>query len=254
MHPQTRLVLPDLHVPFHDKKLLDCWLARLSTGNFDGVDIIGDMLDCYTLSRFDKNPARKASFQSEVDQVVEILTTIREIAGDVPIKFSEGNHESRLRKILWGKSPEFADMRNLSIPSLLQFKKLGIDWHDIHTPYRVGELWFTHGDLLRKHAGMSARAKADAIHGSVIMGHCHRMGWSPYTSWDKVEDAYEVGHMSDYRQLDYVQTCPNWQLGWAEVHFQDGFHWVNFYRVITKGRTNVIVGPDGILASYRSKK
>lgn len=252
MKSQKRLILPDLHIPFQDKKLLACWLRRLETQKFDGVDIIGDMLDCYTLSRFDKNPTRKGTFQKEVDIARDLLSYIRSLVGNkAEIKFSEGNHESRLRKVLWGKSPELADIRNLSIPSLLGLSDLGIDWHDIHTPYKIEDVWFSHGDILRKHAGMSARAKSDVVHGSIIIGHCHRMGWSPFTSWDSVEDAYEVGHMSDYTQLDYVQTCPNWQLGWAEAFFAEGVHWVNFYRVIHKGRMALIVGPEGIIDSYR---
>ena len=255
---QTRITLPDLHVPFHDKKLLEVWMKRLEKGNgfgkFHGVDIIGDFIDCYSLSRFDSNPERKNTFQQELDEGQAILQRIRETVPNADIRYSEGNHEDRLRKILWGKSSALAHLRHLRIPVLLGLEELGISWHDPLHPYKIGDLWYSHGDLLRKHAGQSARAKSEAMSGSVMIGHCHRMGWSPCTTHALVTDAYECGHMSDASQLDYVRNVFNWQSGWAEVNFRDGYHWVDFYRVIDRGRERVIVGPEGVLASYRTKR
>ncbi len=257
---QSRIVLPDLHLPFHDKKLLDLWLYRLSEGKdskftpWDGVDIIGDFIDCYTLSRFDTNPQRKNTFQMEVDMGRAVLAKIREIVPNADIRYSEGNHEDRLRKILWGKCSALAHMRNLTIPNILGLANLGIKWHSTQNPYQIGDLWYTHGDLLRKHAGQSARAKSEAMNGAVLIGHCHRMGWSPLTTHTGVLDAYEVGHMADRTKLDYVRSIFNWQSGWAEVHFEESLHWVNFYRVVDRGRERVVVGPNGIIGKWRTKR
>lgn len=251
---QSRIVLPDLHLPFHNKKLLECWLDRVREGGWDGVDIMGDFIDCYSLSRFDTNPLRKTNFQAEVDQGNEILAEIRECLPKADIRYSEGNHEDRLRKVLWGKCPELAHLRNLSIPEVMRLEELGVQWHSTQEPYRIGNLWYTHGDLLRKHAGMSARAKSEAMNGPCIVGHSHRMGWSPHTTHTGTQDAYEVGHMSDPTRLDYVRNVYNWQLGWAEVHFEGNYHYVNFYRVVDRGRERVVVGPDGVIGSWRTRR
>ena len=221
---------------------------------WDGVDIMGDFLDCYSLSRFDTNPQRKNTFQQEIDEGRKLLKTIRELLPDANIRYSEGNHEDRLRKILWGKCSAFAHVRNLTIPDLLGLADLGIKWHSTQDPYKIGDLWYTHGDLLRHHAGMSARAKSEAIHGSVIVGHTHRQGWSPKTTWSGTDDAYEVGHMTDPKQLDYVRTCFNWQPGWAEVTFRQGTYHVDFYRVIDRGRERMVVGPEGIIGQWRTRR
>ena len=239
----TRIVLPDTHFPFQDKRLLASWMSHLECLEVNGVDILGDLLDCYTLSRFDRNPARKASFQDEIDEAKDFLSGIRFLGGkDCDIRYSEGNHESRLRKILWGKIPELAGLRNLTIPKLLGLKKLEIKWHGTQNPYHIRDLWFTHGDLLRKHAGMSARAKSDDSHCSLMVGHTHRMGWSPRTTWTGIEDAYEAGYLADYKQLDYIHTVPNWQPGWAVVEFPpEGGHYVNFVKVVeVKGKRLVM--------------
>ncbi len=251
---QSRIVLPDLHVPFHDKKLLECWMGRFYDRVWDGVDIVGDFLDCYTLSRFDKNPLRKKTLQHEVDECQAILTSIRELSPAADIRYSEGNHEDRLRKILWGKCTALAGLRNLDIPQLLGLKDLNIKWHSVENPYKIGDLWYSHGDLLRCHAGQSARAKSDAMGVSIMIGHTHRMGWSPKTLSLGVLDAYECGYMSDKSQLDYARSIHNWQLGWAEVHFQAGYHWVDFYRVVDRGRERIVVGPEGVIGQWRTRR
>jgi hypothetical protein len=250
MKRMTRLALPDVHFPFQDDELLHAWLGHLKDLKPDGIDILGDLIDCYTLSRFDKNPARKASLQDELEQAEGFLVHVRETAGkDCDIRYSEGNHEDRLRKKLWSKLPDLADLKGLAIPDLLNLKKLGIMWHSIQNPYQIRGLWYAHGDILRQRAGMSAAAKADQIHASVMIGHSHRMGWSPRTTWCGIEDAYEVGHLSDYTQLDYVRNQPNWQQGWAVVEFPaEGGHYVNFVRVLTVGKKRIVVYRGEVIA------
>ncbi len=252
---QRRIVLSDLHCPFHDKRLLDCWFRRLNSGIWHGVDIIGDFLDCYTLSRFDTNPQRKVDFQSEVDQGHKILSDIRILAPNADIRYSEGNHEDRLRKMLWGNCKALAGLRNLTIPDILGLDDLGIKWHSVENPYKIGDLWYTHGDLLRSNAGVSARAKSDAMNGSVMIGHTHRQGQCPKTSPNGTLDAYECGHMADQAQLDYARSIYNWQPGWAEVTFLDNnTHHVDFYRVVDRGRERMVIGPEGIIGQWRTRR
>lgn len=253
MTPQRRITLPDLHIPFYDRRVFRSWMDQVRFNHYDGVDIIGDLLDCYTLSRFDTNPARKSDIQLELDMARRILEDIRILLPDADIRYSEGNHEDRLRKRLWGKDRDLAPIRGLSIPELLKLDDLGIKWHSTQNPYRIGDLWFTHGDILRKHAGVSARAKSDVINGSVLMGHTHRQGWSPYTTWEGINDGYECGYLADPSQLDYVRSPSfNWQQGWTEVDFDSGgLHRVSFFRVLQKGKSKYVVGPEGVIDRWR---
>jgi hypothetical protein len=253
MKRHSRLILSDLHIPFHDKRLLESWFRYLEEYEWAGVDIIGDFLDCYTLSRFDTNPRRKENIQTELDQGREILERIRELQPCTDIRYSEGNHEDRLRKILWGTSKALGPLRNLTIPELLGFNDLNITWHRTEEPYKIGGLWYSHGDLLRKNAGSSARAKGDAMGGSLIMGHTHRMGSCPRTLHTGTYDAYEVGYMADRNKLDYHRHVLDWQLGWAEVLFVGPVHQVNFFRAVDKGRQRFVVGPEGVEDSWRTK-
>lgn len=230
---QRRVVLSDCHIPYHDKQVVDKFLKFVEDYEPDGIDIIGDLIDCYSISRFDKNPARKSSLQDELDQAYDFLKTLVEDVAvrGCDIRYSEGNHEDRLRKLLWSKSKELSTLRDLSIPTLLHLKDLGIKYHDAENPYHIGDLWYVHGDVIKPDAGLSAKTVAERIGGSVIMGHSHRMGYCPTTKWSGIQHAYEVGHVADFRQLDYVHVSAPWQQGWAVVDFGKGWHDVSFVRV-----------------------
>jgi hypothetical protein len=255
MKGQARIVLSDLHVPFHDERLLDVWVERLDKMHWDGIDIIGDFLDCYSLSRFDTNPDRKADFQTELDRGKTILETIRLVTGPATdIRYSEGNHEDRLRKHLWGKDRRLADLRNLTIPHLLGLDELGVKWYPTEKPYQIGDLWYSHGDILRSGAGATGRAKSTAMGGPVLIGHTHRLGFSPRTMHTGTHESYEVGYMADSSKLDYHRYVYDWQLGWAEVFFNHGTHWVNFFRVVDRGRERMVIGPEGKIAQWRTRR
>ena len=240
---QLRLVLPDVHFPFQDDKLLNAWLAHASDLKPDGVDIIGDLIDCYSLSRFDKNPQRKTNIQDEVDQAHEFLVRLRKAVGTAcDVRYSEGNHENRLKTLLWGKSKELAVLRNLDIPELLELKKLGIKYYTPEKPYRIHDMWYIHGDLARKCnwsmtcGGMGAKAVVQRVQGSVVMGHTHQMGDIFFRSWDGLREGVEVGCLCRF-DMEYIVGVPQWQQGWATVEFPpEGGHSINFARVQEIGR------------------
>ena len=231
----TRVVMPDLHIPFQDTKLLAAWFDFVEETEPDGIDVIGDLLDCYSLSRFDKNPERKNSFKDEVGWAWMTLAEMRERAPQAEICYSEGNHEERLRRLLWGNAKALAGLKGLSMPELLELDNVGAIWYPMGQPYKINDLWFMHGDIIRKHAGNTARAQSDKTDGSVLIGHTHRMGYVPTSGWERVRDAYEVGHLTDVSQMEYITGVPNWQQGWAVVTFSKGTHHVDFVRVVERG-------------------
>lgn len=259
----TRLVLSDVHFPFQDDELLRVWLSHLRELKPDGIDIIGDMLDCYTLSRFDKNPQRKTDIQQEIDMARQFLGEMVSIAPvGCDVRYSEGNHENRLKKVLWGKSKELVSLRNLDIPRLLDLrgKELDIRYYRPESPYRIRDLWYLHGDLARKSnwamtaGGMGAKAVCARIRGSAIIGHTHQMGHISFRGWDGLTEGYEVGCLCRF-DLEYIVGMPQWQQGWAVVHFPEGGgHQVELIRVLDKGRKRIVVAGGEILATIGPAK
>lgn len=232
-----RVAIPDVHVPFHDTRAFGGLLKFLEIEQPDGIDILGDFVDCYQLSKFDKNPARRHTTQDELDIAFGLLRDIRLAAGKkCDIRFSEGNHESRVWKTLWGQSRGFAGMRELEIPRMLRLHELGITYYASGHEYQVRGVWYTHGSLIRKQAGMSARATSDIIGGSVLTGHTHRCGYSPLTLWVGTLDAWEAGHLADVTKVDYIRGHANWQAGWLLAHIAKEWNQVEMARVVYGGR------------------
>lgn len=253
-----RIVLPDVHIPFHDEALVKAWMDFVICEQPDGIDIIGDVMDCYTLSDFNKNPRRKVSFAEEVKLTKGLMYDIRAAAGhECDIHYSEGNHEYRLERMLWGNSKELADLKELKMPQLLDLAGPHIQWHNASEPYKIRDLWYTHGNIIRIHAGMTANAMSQKVEGPVLIGHTHRMGYSPTTAWTGLRGGYEAGHLCNYRELDWVKSPPNWQQGWAVVHFlPQGHHQVEFVemRNISKRRRILMYRGEAIWEGPRPPK
>lgn len=226
------LVIPDVHIPYHLPAALEsCLRHGESLPALDRIVLIGDLIDCYTVSRFCKDPRRKTTLAGEVKVASELLRDLRRRFPGCEVHFCEGNHEDRLRKYLWRQAPELEGLKGLSVPELLGVESLNIHWHS--AGFRVGKLLYTHGNRIRKLAGQTARVMSEELATSVICGHSHRQGWCPRTTPEGLYDAYEVGCLCDYKQLDYVDTAPNWQEGWATVvQYPSGAFHVDFARIV----------------------
>jgi len=230
------LVLPDIHMPYHLPHELETYLDFGESIHPNRVVLIGDVIDAMTVSRFDKNPARKTTLAGEIEVVQSFLSDLRKRFPTADIHYCEGNHEDRLRKYLWRKAPELSDIHGLTIPDLLDLERFRIQWHSPFNNLVVVGLTYTHSNRIRRIAGHTARALSDELSASVICGHSHRQGWCPRTTFGGMYDAYEVGCLCDYRLLDYVDNVPNWQVGGATVEaFPGGGFHVDFARFLPDG-------------------
>ena len=140
------LVLSDIHIPFHDPVALKVAL-EYAHGECDGVLLNGDTLDCYALSRFEKDP-ELVDFDGELDGAERLLDSL-DSWGAKKIVFKIGNHEARLEKYLINKAPELLSSRRirprLSIESFLDLDKRGIQCVRSMDPIQVGKLCVLHG-------------------------------------------------------------------------------------------------------------
>jgi hypothetical protein len=88
------VVIPDAHCPYHDKKTYDTVLQFTKDQHPDHVVIIGDFVDMYSVSKYDKNPERAGRLQEELDSAHDALSQLREAVPKAKIHYLEGNHES----------------------------------------------------------------------------------------------------------------------------------------------------------------
>lgn len=225
----TIAAIPDIHFPHADRERLECCLSDLRVRRPEHIVQIGDLGDWYAVSSFDKNPARKETLNDERVQVVDFLRGLRADHPDARIDVCEGNHEDRLRRYLWGKAPAFADLPELTVPSLYGMHDLGIRYHG-RNGFRMFGIRFKHGDLVRGKAGYSATAEMEAHRCSGVSGHTHRFGHATRTDKEGfTTDWWEIGHLCDVGAAEYVAS-PDWQAGYLIINLSpDGIRYEPIY-------------------------
>ncbi len=218
----TEIIFNDVHVPEHDRKAWNLLLAVIERVAPNIVTCLGDMLDCYTISRFEKDPMRKHRLSHEIAQAGRMLAEVQEAAPSyAQLIFHGGNHEDRLRKYVWGRCPDLACLPELSWPALLHLNKDRWTYIPYETPFKIGPLWHHHGDVIRQKAGYTARALMEKVGGNVILGHTHRLAHIHRTTWTDHAEAWENGCLCNL-QANYMSGTPDWQQGFCVVTYAKG--------------------------------
>ena len=63
---QVELAIGDIHIPYQDDIAVNACLDYADKFNPSIISIMGDMLDCYNVSSFDKNPLRSKRLFEEI--------------------------------------------------------------------------------------------------------------------------------------------------------------------------------------------
>lgn len=214
---EMHVVLSDQHIPFQDPVIEDLSIDFLAEHQPKVIHLLGDVLDFYSLSSFDKDPQRRETLQDELDGATRYFKRLRKVCPKARIIYSEGNHENRLRRYLWSQARALSNLRTLSFEELLGLKEFNIEWVDASAPYRMGHLLFIHGELVRRASGASAKGHMDKFGCNVIHGHTHRLGAHYHRTYDDMMGAWENGCLCTL-DPEYA-TCPDWQNGWSVVWF-----------------------------------
>ena len=224
------LVPGDMHFPTHDEAAVDAmvrWFedryVRSARGHRCGVVLQGDTEDLYGISKYPKKAQRLYSKSKVIDEV-KAATPFLSWAAGLPLGAYKvlGNHEGRLARLfdehpaLDGCAISFGEITGLN----------GIDGLEILDPWSrvfLGDsVMIVHGDepYFPKRAHLVASKYPDVV---TLYGHTHRAESYYTTSYGpdgrpRIRAAFNVGHMCDVAQQDYVSD-PNWQTGFAVVEF-----------------------------------
>lgn len=212
----------DFHIPFHDVKLVKLFMQFLHYFKPDKLFLMGDLLDCYSLSKYLKTPKRIATLQDELDIAEGLINQIYRVVKD--IVFFEGNHEERIRTHLKAK-PQLFGLRCLEISELLDLKSKGIKSYPyMHCPVKYHGLQIHHGTYISIHSGWTAKKHYTEFGGCGIIGHCHRGGSYLKRDMQGVFGWWENMCMSIV-SMEY-RNFFNWIQGWSVAYFtkKDLFH------------------------------
>lgn len=201
----------DLHIPYHDKRTVKSVDEFLKKWQPDQLVLGGDIIDMYSISRFDKDPRRASRLQEEFDETNQYLKNIRKMLPKQKIVYLEGNHCERMDKYLM-RHPELHGLRTLKVPYQLGLKELNIPYMK---DYVYKNFLFTHGTKISKYTSM-AELEKNVMSG--VSGHKHTMQVAYKTIRGKDYKWITNGHLCDIKQAEYVQN-PDWQQGITLVWF-----------------------------------
>lgn len=213
------LLVPDCHVPYHDRAAFGLMLRAADSAKIKNVCILGDFADFFAVSSHPKPPSRKNDLQWEVEEVNAALTLLdRQFPGRK--KFVSGNHEDRLERYLTDRAPELFNV--LKVQDLFRLKERG--WE--HTPYRaftkIGKLHVTH-DCGK--AGKYAHYDAlNTFQGNVVIGHVHRLAYAVEgNAKGKPHVTASLGWLGDVEAADYmhrVKALRDWSHGFGVLYVE----------------------------------
>lgn len=207
----------DSHHRYHDPDAVRLFLQFIKRTNPKKVILLGDIIDFYAISRYSKDPDRATptSFKEELYIVRQFLYNVRKALGKGEIVYIQGNHEKRLQTYLWNNSAALSELDELKLPSLLR-----LDAYDIrYVPDGtwLGDIYFTHGSIVRKHAGYSAKAEFEKNGCTGMTGHTHRDG--KYTVRNR------SGHFAWWENFclcdlnpEYIEGIANWTNGFSCIN------------------------------------
>lgn len=225
------VVYGDSHHPHHDPKALRILFGIIEDVRPDCIINLGDCLDCYSISQFDKDPTNIHGLQSEIDMVRAHLHQIAQLAPEARRFYLEGNHEDRLRRLIWnlpGTAKELARLRSFQ-EAMTWTKLLGLDEIGWTFVPAVGQARYPilpriitkHGTVVRKWSGMSAKGEWERYGQSGISGHVHRLGRF-YTSDRNGAHTWVEAGCTCNTDPQYCED-PNWQSGLVVIeHTPDG--------------------------------
>jgi hypothetical protein len=154
-------VIPDTHVPFHDRQAWAVALSVVREWAPHRVVLIGDFMDTEAVSRHGKNTPDTVRLAEEYHETNLRLDELQETAPDATWLYLEGNHEARVSK--W--CAEFGSMDGLLDPAEALYMKprdegyhrstsllRGMEWIPLsRQPFQIDGCAYLHGVYENQH-------------------------------------------------------------------------------------------------------
>lgn len=231
------LVLPDIHVPYHNIAALTLAIKEGRKQRCDGIILNGDAWDCYALSRFLKDPGER-DFPKEREAMRHFLAVVRKQFPQAEILYKQGNHEFRFEYFLKEKAPDFFGCEEFSLRHLLDLCGFGVTWIAEKRPIQIGKLSVLHGDEFGRGSAATVNPARTAFLRAkecVLVSHNHQTSeHNEPTLSGKLIASWSTGCLSELHPQYMPINKWNWGAAWIERDGEDDFTVHNFR--IVKGR------------------
>lgn len=225
---KTWLVIPDLHYPYHDPQFINLITKLIEKIKPDGVVQLGDFVDWYQISSYDRDPSRLSDIVEDISLYAAQLDIWEKVLPEgSEWRQLEGNHEDRLRRYVWRKAPELHRAIK-SIPEMLRFAERNKRGKSLFRYFgtqggwkacRIGDVALFHGHFFNEH---TASKMVQRYGSKAIQGHTHR--YQVVSNGDLW--AVTLGHGSNEAETAHSPVPPMWQqaLGVLTVDAQGRGH------------------------------
>ncbi len=232
------LIIPDTHVPYHDRKAFALMVRAAVEAGATNVCILGDFLDCHFLSEHSRDPRCTYSIKDEIDVGSAILSQLEKSFRGQRV-YCEGNHEERYPRQVLKYAPETFDAATTSIAHRLKLGQRRWKWVPYREHIKLGPRFYATHDF--GSAGKAAHMRAVDVFGSnVVFGHTHRMG--VYMNGDVehgTRTGVNMGWLGDPSFFNYLHAVQkkDWQLGFglATQSGATGFVHITAVPIVKKG-------------------
>lgn len=243
------VILPDMQVPYEDKRSLAAVESYMAAHRWDGYLNLGDFLDFNELSSYVEG--KPGAVKENVADTFEAGRTIllrhakilRSRNVDARMVLIQGNHDYRAVSYA-EKHPELRE--HLDVRKNLQLDPMDVEWvpsWEKGKLFRLGNAYFTHGLLTGKYA---ASKMVDHFGVCIYFGHDHGVSFHAKVRHgdDKTLEGGSLGCLCRYDQK-YLKGAPtNWQQAVTTFFLLPNGNY-NLY--VSRIFNHRFVGPDGIL-------
>ncbi len=236
------LIAADIHAPYHVPKSLDAFLNFGAVYSPDILVLLGDLLDCYSVSYWRKDPGR-LKFPDELEKALEVLELIDSAFPDSEKVLIAGNHENRLPSYISANAPALSGLKSLELTELLQLDERGWQFVDniallniMELPFNIGNLYFLHGHELKVTMN-SVNIPRNYFYKTLVplcVAHHHTtQEFRPKRLDHSYAGAFSIGCLCQL-SADF-QPVTNWNYGFATAEFDaDGDFAFRNRRIIGK--------------------
>ena len=212
-------IMTDIHLPYHNIESITAAISYFKKEKIDALLLNGDTIDCYSLSRFSKDP-KKRDFKYELDTLKAFIEILDKQLG-AKIFFKIGNHELRYERFLQEKAHELRGVEEFEFSNIIKARANGIDIIDSNRYMKLNSLNGIHGHEYI--GGISAPvnvARGLYLKGKVSAFQGHNHSTSEHTETDmngKITTTWSIGCLCELNPAYMPLNKWNWGAGLVEL-------------------------------------
>ncbi len=231
------LIINDIHIPYHSTETLKICLRYAKDRGVNGILLNGDIVDNYSISRFNKKPDETNAF-FEIERGRMFLEQLRKLFPNIPIYYKFANHEERWQHHIWNKIPEMSGDPELYLESRLKLANYQIELIKDKRVIEFGKLNIIHGHEIFASSGAVNLSRNFLLKtfDNILFGHFHRtQEYMKPTIKNKNLGSFATGCLCGLSP-DYA-TINDWNHGFAIAQRDD----TGFFQVENKMIINGLI-------------